>query len=93
MNKLRLIKAVVFILTFLLVFGSLMVLTKLYHLSRKTPIELPTEISLQEKDGHISQILENNGQLQILVKDEKSGDKIILFDLNSGQKLSTITLK
>lgn len=92
MNQLRLVKIIVFTLTFLLVFGALLVLFKLYsQTGKKTP--LPSEISLNEPAGSsIVEIRPNNAELYIVVKDGGLPDRIVIFNTKSGQVASKVRL-
>ncbi len=95
MNKLKLIKFAVTIMTFLLILGLLIMLTILYKRFQKTEIEPTTAetISLQQPQGsHIEQILTNNGLLHILVKDGGKTDRILILSPQTQQIQQEITL-
>ena len=93
MDKLRLVKTTVFILTFALVFGSLVLLGSLYKKTQKGNASFPQEINLQEPQGSfIKNMLEQNGRLYIQVEGGGEADRIIIFDITSGQKLSTLKI-
>lgn len=93
MNKLRLIKTTVFILTFALVFGSIMLLGSLYKKSQKSNAALPQQVNLQEPQGSfIKHIVAQNEQLYIHVEGGGEADRIIIFDTISGQTLSTLKI-
>ena len=92
MNKLRLVKIIVFLMTFLIVFGSLMFLTVIYKKSQPKPIEY-TETSLsQPKGSSIDNIISHNEQLNILIKGGGLADRIIIYDTQRMQKITTIKL-
>ena len=92
MNQLRVVKIIVFVLSFLLIFGTLLMVAALFSKSaRKTA--LPSEISLNEPVGSsIVEILSNNKRLYILVKDGGLPDRIVIFDTKNGEVASKIRL-
>ena len=95
MNKLRLIKFAVAIMTFLLIFGLLTMLTILYKRFQKTEKEVISSpiISLQQPQGsRIEQILTDNGHLHILIKDGGTADRILILNLKTQQIQQKITL-
>ncbi len=90
MDKLKLVKTIVFILTFLLVFGSLVLLGSLFKGSRT---RLPEEISLGEPAGSTLQKIEiRDNLLYIGISDGGKSDRIIIIDTASGRKISTIRI-
>ena len=90
MNKLKLVKTIVFILTFLLVFGSLVLLGSLFKKTHSAP-SLPEEISLDEPSGSTLQKIQIRDKfLYISVSDGGKSDRIIIFDTETGHKVSTI---
>ncbi len=92
MDKLKLVKTIVFILTFLLVFGSLMLIGTIFKKSKTQP-HLPEEINLQEPAGsRISNIQTKDNLLYLTISDGGLADRIIIFDTTTGQKISTIYL-
>lgn len=93
MDKLKLIKSAVFILTFLLVFGTLLFLGALYKKTRKNPVKIPAEISLNEPRGSIiQQIRQNNGTLYMLIQGGGLDDRIVIFDTDNARKVTTLKL-
>jgi len=95
MNKLRVIKFVVAILTFLLIFGLLMVLTILYKQFNKTEniIVENESVSLgQSQDSTIAQIVANNGRLHVLIKDGGEPDRILILAPDGQKVQQEITL-
>lgn len=92
MDKLKLVKTIVFVLTFLLVFGSLMLFGTIFKKTRSVP-RLPDKINLQEPVGsQISNLRIKDNLLYLSVSDGGISDRIIIFDTLSGQKISTIYL-
>lgn len=93
MDKLKLIKITVFVLTFLLVFGSLVFLGSLFKKINTKPTAISAEINLEEPAGSsVQSIKTKDGIMYILVKDGGKPDRIIMFDTIKGQKLSTIRI-
>lgn len=93
MDKLKLIKNVVFILTFILIFGSMLLLGSLFKKTRQKSIPLPASITLEQPIGsNIENIVEQDGYLYILVKNGGVSDRIVIFDTKSAKKLSIINI-
>lgn len=91
MDKLKLIKSIVFVLTFLLVFGSLLVLGSLFRQTRPRP--LPSDVNLNQPAGSsVEKIVANDGLLYILIKGGGNPDRIVVFDTRSGQPLTALKL-
>lgn len=93
MDKLKIIKIVVVFMTFILVLGSLLLLTSVYKkVNKKTP-QMLENISLnQPAESRINNILEHNDYIYILVKDGGQADRIIIFNPKEGKKVSTISI-
>ena len=93
MNKLKLIKIVVFILTFLLIFGLLSVLGLLFQKNKKVSFVTEKEISLNEPYGSTITGSElNDNLLYLTVKQGGEADRIIIFDPSQGKIISKINL-
>lgn len=88
MDKLKLVKTVVFILTFLLVFGSLMLLGTLFKKTHSAP-RLPEEISLGERRQHVAENPNRDNLLYIGISDGARRPHHH-SDTASGRKISTI---
>lgn len=92
MDKLKLIKTIVFTLTFLLVFGSLMLMGTLYSKTRSSA-KLPEQINLEEPAGSRIRKFDISGSLlYIKVSDGGLSDRIIIYDTDKGRRLTTIHL-
>ena len=92
MDKLKLIKGIVFVITFLLVFGSLLLLTVIYKKAQPQQTEY-TETSLSQPQGsRIENIVENDGNLAILVKGGNLADRIIIYNPKTMKKITTLNL-
>ena len=95
MNKLQMVKFMVAVMTFLLIFGTLSVLGILYKQFRKAP-EIPvakTMLSLQQPAGsRIEQIIVKNGQLHILLKEGGKSDRILVLSPDNQNIVQEIVL-
>lgn len=92
MDKLKLIKGIVVIITFMLVFGSLMLLTIIYKKSQpKDTVYSETGLN-QPQGSSIASVTEINGELAILVKGGGQEDRIIIYNPQKKQKTSAINL-
>ncbi|MBR1605844.1 MAG: hypothetical protein IJ660_07055 [Alphaproteobacteria bacterium] len=93
MDKLKLIKSIVVIITFLLVFGSLLLLTVIYKKAQ------PKQDIYQEKNlaqpigSSISSVTTVGNNLAILIKDGGEADRIVIYNPQTLQKVSTIHLQ
>lgn len=89
MNKLKFIKIIVFVMTFLLIFGIIcagMIIVKKHSLPKTA-----AEISLRQPAGsHIADYKIDGGKLYVLVKGKKISDRIIVVDSSSQTILATI---
>ncbi len=93
MDKLKLIKNIVAILTLLLIFGTLTFLGLFVHKTRVVQQSLPAEVSLGEPRGSIIKQISNNGEtLYMLVIGGGSDDRVIVFDAALGKKISTLKI-
>ena len=79
MNQLKLIKIIVFIFTFLLIFGSMTLIGCFYHKLSKPSITAKINLA-QTSTSAIKQIAADDGLLYILITDLKQPDKIIIFN-------------
>ncbi len=93
MDKLKLIKIAVVAMTFLLIAGSLFMLTTLYRRLNNKPAEIERNINLGEADGSfINNMLECQEYICIVVKGGALADRIVIFDPDTGKKVSTVSL-
>ena len=93
MDKLKLIKTVVVILTLLLIFGTLTLLGLFVHKTRTAQQPLPAEVNLGEPHGSIIKQISNSGEtLYMLVIGGGEDDRIIVFDAAGGKKISTLKI-
>lgn len=93
MDKLKLIKSIVVIITSMLVFGSILLLTLIYK-KAQVPTEKYTESSLQQPNGStIASVTEIDGNLAILVKGGGRADRIILYAPQAMKPISTLHLQ
>lgn len=93
MDKLKLIKTIVVILTFMLIFGTLLLLGSIIKKTQTTTAPIPEQILLKQPAGsRIAQILPHNENLYILIKDGGLSDRIIIINSPNGKINSTIIL-
>ena len=95
MNKLKVVKIIVAVLTFLLIFGMLMVLTILFKKFDKPQkaVEANKKILLQQPFGSvIEQIIVNDGLIYVLVKDGGVSDRILVLSSDNYQIINEIIL-
>lgn len=93
MDKLKLVKGIVFFMTFLLIFGSLLLLGSLYKKTRSTGASEYGEASLGQPAGsNIVQFNAEGGILYLLIKDGGKADRIIIFDSKNGRNLATVNV-
>ncbi len=92
MDKLRIVKGIVFIMTFFLISGTLVLLNVIYKKSSQ-PVPVLNDLSLQQPEGsNIAEIHTNDGLLFILVKDGGISDRIIAYNPNTQQIVYTINI-
>lgn len=94
MDKLKLIKAVVCILTFLLVFGTLVLLGAIYKKTRRSPTAVPEiTASLDQPAGSIVADYKIIGdEMYVLIKNGGISHRIIIYNRQLGKTAATITL-
>lgn len=96
MLKLKILKAAVFVMTFLIVFGLLFIVGRLAGAFGKTATarkQPPQTISLGEEAGsRIKQITADGKYLYLLTTDDKTADKIIIFDTEKFRRVSAINI-
>ena len=93
MNMLKAIKILVFIMTFLLLSGSIFLISSIAKRVKNSQKEPPAEINLQEPEGfRIKQIASNKKNLYILISNGENSDYIIIFDTEQGKKISNIKI-
>ncbi len=91
MNSLKIVKTIVFILTFFIFAGLITLSLLISKKLKKNEAPLASEINLfQEKNSKIKQISADGKFLYILIKNQDSGDKILLYDNDEGKVVSTI---
>lgn len=92
MDKLRIVKGIVFIMTFFLIAGTLVLIGVIYKKSHPAT-SMPTELSLFQPEGsNIAEIRTDNGLLFILTKGGGIADRIIVYNPNARQIAYTINV-
>lgn len=94
MDKLKIIKIVVFVMTFLLIFGTLYAFGLIYkQTTHKSSPAQATSINLnQTKGSYIAALSSNGNELYLLIKGGGLSDRIISFDTKNQSIVSTLTL-
>lgn len=93
MDKLKLIKTLVFLFTFLLVFGSLTALGTIYQRLRGNKIEPPAAVNLNQPGGSSIAAMDHaDNMLLLLVKEGGLPDRIVIYDLNTAAPLTQINI-
>lgn len=90
MDKLKFVKFIVGILTFLLIFG---IISAGMIICKKTtkPSKSNQEINLEQPKGsHISDFTVHDGNLYILIKGKGLSDRIVVIDTASQTVITTI---
>ena len=91
MDKLKLIKTIVFVLTFLLIFSTLLFLGTLLKKTHNTEKLPEKEISLHQPEGsYIKDFKADNGRLYILSIGGGVSDRIIIFNTETMQYEMTL---
>lgn len=91
MDQLKIIKTIVFIMTFLLIFGIIMLVNGMLNKQKKDSQKNNTEINLQQpKDSAIKNIVTLDNKLYILISGGGLPDRIVVIDANSGKKVTDI---
>ena len=89
MNKLKLIKIIVFFLTFMIFFGILISAGIIYK--RITKTEIVSEISLNQPSGsYIDSYKVDNQNIYVMIKGGNVSDRIIVINQSSKNIISTI---
>jgi len=93
MDHLKLIKSLVFLFTFLLIAGS-MLLIGLFAYKIRNADKYSAEINLQEPEGSVIRQMTatEEGMLYIQASEGGKPDRIIIYNLPKQQKLSTINI-
>ena len=91
MLKLKILKAVVFILTFLLIFGIVVLASRLSGGLKKKTAARP--VALGEPEGsEIGAVAAAGNNLYIPVKGGGRPDRVIIFDTETYRTISTINI-
>lgn len=92
MDKLKIIKSIVFVLTLLLIIGSFSIIMLLLKKS-STPAMFNTQIALEEPYGsYIKDIKIKDEYIYILTSGGGKEDRIIIYNQTTGKPVSTINI-
>ena len=93
MDKLKLIKTAVFILTFLLIFGTLSLLGLFFKKTHPDTSEIPQQISLKQPVGsYVKEMQVSNDKLYILTVGGGLEDRVVVYDTTEHKVLTTIKI-
>lgn len=93
MDKLKLVKTIVALLTFLLIFGTLLLLTAVYKKTRTPRVGKETVISLHQPQGSSVESFKTDGnRLFLLIKDGGAADRVLIYDLDNRFLETTLKL-
>lgn len=93
MDKLKLVKTVVFVITFLLVFGSLTLLGLLYQKSHHRPLATSITSSLGQPAGStIASFKIDGNEVYLLVKNGGQSDRLIIYNRETDKAVATLKL-
>ena len=93
MLKLKILKAVVFILTFLLIFGIVVLASRLSGGLKKKTAARPVSVALGEPEGsEIGAVAAAGNNLYIPVLGGGRPDRVIIFDTETYRTISTINI-
>ncbi len=91
MDKLKIVKSIVFILTFLLIFGTLLLLGQIYQKTRSSSSTDTNLFYLNQPEGSsVADYKTDNGNLVLLIKNGGQANRIIIFNPQTGQTETTI---
>lgn len=94
MDKLKLVKITVFVLTFLLIFGTLMLLGGIYKKTRKqVPVSTASVSLSQPKGSEIADFKVDNKQIYVLIKKGGLPDRIVVYDRQHKLTTHSISLQ
>ncbi len=87
MNQLKAVKIVVFVLTFLLVFGTLAMLGTIYQKANKSKADTPSVSNLNEPYGSRIESFEvKNEKMYLLIKNGGRADRIVIINADTGRQ-------
>lgn len=93
MDKLKLIKSIVFILTFLLILGSFSLIMLIFKKSPQFSENLEQNIKLEQPYGsYIKDFKIENENLYILTSGGGLEDRIVIFNTTKGKQVSVINI-
>ena len=92
MNRLKALKTVVFIFTFLLIFGTISLAGILFNRAKNSNKPVSSASLGLSVDTKVKQIAADEGLLYLLVSLPDKADKIIIFNPIKAKIISNITL-
>ncbi|MBP3545889.1 MAG: hypothetical protein J6K16_02000 [Alphaproteobacteria bacterium] len=92
MNRLKALKIIVFIFTFLLIFGTISLVGILFNRAQNSDKAISSANLGLSAEVKIKQITADNGLLYLLVSAPDKADEIIVFNPAKAKIVSNITL-
>ncbi len=93
MDKLKLVKALVFFLTLTIIFGMILAGVTIYKKTKRTkPAEAITLNLGQPKNSRIADIKTSDGAIHLLISDERKNDRIISVSTADYSVIAVINL-
>lgn len=93
MDKLKLVKTVVFVITFLLVFGSLTLLGLLYQKSHRRPLTTSITSNFNQPAGSTIDSFKIDGnEVYLLIKNGGQSDRLIIYNRETDTAVATLKL-
>lgn len=93
MDKLKIVKIVVALLTFLLIFGTLLLMTVIYQKTRRPSAPAAAELTLGQPEGStIGDFKTDDRNIYFLLKNGGLSDRLLIYDRSSGTVSATIQL-
>lgn len=93
MDKLKIVKIIVALLTFLIIFGTLLLMTVIYQKTRKPPVLAAAKINLSQPEGTtISDFKTDDQNIYFLLKNGGHTDRLVIYDRSSGTVSATVQI-
>ena len=93
MNKVKIVKGIVLILTFVMIFVFILLINSLVKNIRKANVKMEENISINQPVGsNIKNVLTNRDYLYIVVGGGNIPDRIVVISTSNGKIVSNISL-
>lgn len=93
MDKLKIVKITVALMTFLLILGTLLLLTVIYQKTRKPVVSVPAEVTLNQPEGTtVAEFKIEGDSVFLLLKNGGASDRLLIYNRNTGAPAQIIRL-